>query len=93
MATRSQTKGKPLVNTRDKHRDLIDLFQVRDFSDMGKQELNPFVGAIKGVAGIIHCASPLTYDVKDAEGELIKPAVRGARAMLETAAAEPKVKG
>lgn len=65
----------------------LDLMQVADFSASAS-----FDKAVQGVDGIIHVASPFTYDTKDNEEELVKPAIAGVKAVLEAAAKQSSVK-
>lgn len=50
------------------------------------------VQAVKGCDGIIHLASPFTYEATDFETQLLKPAVEGTTTILKACLAEPKVK-
>lgn len=54
---------------------------------------NAFDEAVRGVAGVIHTASPFVFDVKDNERDLLDPAVKGTTRVLEAVAAHaPQVK-
>ncbi|KAF9877963.1 NAD dependent epimerase/dehydratase [Colletotrichum karsti] len=64
----------------------MDFVQIEDFEKLGV-----FSQAVQDVDGIIHVASPFTYDTKDNEKELIIPAINGVRSILEAAAANPKI--
>ena len=48
--------------------------------------------AIQGCAVVFHTASPFTVDVKDPQKELVDPAVKGTRNVLEAAARAPSVR-
>ena len=86
-ATRSNQKGESLKAARPEHSSLLDTVQIKDFSESAS-----FAEAIQGVTGVIHVASPFTYDVKDLEKELVRPAIAGVKAILAAAAASPDVK-
>lgn len=47
-----------------------------------------FHEAVQGVDGIIHVASPFTYDTINNEEELVKPAIAGVKAVLSAAKQE-----
>ncbi|KUI69592.1 hypothetical protein VM1G_04828 [Cytospora mali] len=52
-----------------------------------------FDEAVKGVAGVVHTASPFLLEVKDNEKDLLDPAVKGTSRILEAVAAHaPQVK-
>lgn len=51
-----------------------------------------YAEAMAGCAIVFHTASPFTSSVKDPQRELIDPAVKGTRNVLETAARTPGVK-
>ncbi|CDK24811.1 unnamed protein product [Kuraishia capsulata CBS 1993] len=91
LATRSMAKAEEFIAQRQKFADRIEPFQIEDFCSSSDQP-NPFLEAVKGCDGIIHAASPLSYDVTNAEEELIKPAIRGVKIVLEAAITEPKIK-
>ncbi|KAF2011376.1 NAD dependent epimerase/dehydratase [Aaosphaeria arxii CBS 175.79] len=86
-ATRSLEKGESLKAARPKYTELLDIVQVTDFS-----EPTSLLDAVKDVTGVIHVASPFTFNVTDNEKELIKPALAGVRAILEAAAENSNVK-
>ncbi|KAI0463262.1 hypothetical protein LJB42_003283 [Komagataella kurtzmanii] len=90
LATRSIEKAQQFAKKRPQFSSLIEPVQITDFTS--KSTENPFINAVKGCDGIIHAASPLSYDVKDVEEELIKPAIHGVRVVLEAAVTEPRVK-
>ena len=52
-----------------------------------------FRDAVRGVDGIIHVASPFTYDTSNNEEELVKPAIAGVKAVLQAAEQENKEGG
>lgn len=65
----------------------LDIVEVPDFSASAS-----FKDAVQGVDGVIHVASPFTYNTTDNEKELVKPALAGMKAVLEAAAHEERVK-
>ncbi|KAH7376815.1 3-beta hydroxysteroid dehydrogenase/isomerase family protein [Plectosphaerella cucumerina] len=86
-ATRSLSKGEAMKKARPDYDGKLEFVQVGDFSDGGD-----FAEAVKGMDAVIHVASPLSYDTKDNEKELIIPAISGVKAIMAAAAAEPSVK-
>lgn len=48
--------------------------------------------ALKGCDGVLHLASPFSYNAKDFETELMKPAIQGTTCMLSACLHEPSVK-
>ena len=52
---------------------------------------DPF-GKLMDVDGVLHMASPYIMTVKDAQRDLVDPAVMGTLSMLQAAAANPRVK-
>ncbi|EED17940.1 3-beta hydroxysteroid dehydrogenase/isomerase family protein [Talaromyces stipitatus ATCC 10500] len=86
-ATRSLVKGKAMLQARSKYEDLLEFVQIDDFQNPGG-----LVEAVKDVDGIIHTASPFTYDTTDNENELIIPAINGVRAVFEAASTNPKIR-
>jgi nucleoside-diphosphate-sugar epimerase len=73
--------------TRPQYAAQLDIVQVADFAASAS-----FKDAVEGVDGIVHVASPFTYNTTDNEKELVKPAIAGVKAVLEAAAQEEKVK-
>ena len=55
-------------------------------------EEGSYAEAMAGCAIVFHTASPFTTSVKDPQRELIEPAVKGTRSVLETAARTASVK-
>ncbi|KAL2169333.1 hypothetical protein VTG60DRAFT_6107 [Thermothelomyces hinnuleus] len=87
-ATRSMTKGEAMMKARPQYAGKLDFVQISDFDQMNNNEqLSIFDEAVKGVDGVIHTASPLTYNTTNNETELILPAINGVRALLAAAAA------
>ncbi|KAL4973381.1 hypothetical protein BDW66DRAFT_162102 [Aspergillus desertorum] len=81
-ATRSLAKGEEMMKARPQYKEQLEFVVINDFENPGG-----LVEAVKGVDGIIHTASPFTYDTKDNEKELIIPAINGVKAVFEAAAA------
>ena len=75
---RSKRKAEAMLATRAKHASQLDFCFIEDLTSPGV-----FDNAVKGVDGVIHIASPYKYDFKDNEKELIIPAIKGVRSMLE----------
>ncbi|KAJ4356581.1 uncharacterized protein N0V89_004616 [Didymosphaeria variabile] len=86
-ATRSIQKGELMKISRPQYAAQLEIVQVSDFSASAS-----FKDAVQGVDGVIHVASPFTYNTTDNEKELVKPAIAGVKAVLEAAAQEEKVK-
>ncbi|KAL3298627.1 NAD dependent epimerase/dehydratase [Colletotrichum asianum] len=86
-STRTLAKGEEMIKTREQYADKLDFIEVGDF-----ENTNVFDGKMEGIDGIIHVASPFTYDVKDNERELIRPAKNGVHAIMSAAAAQPNIK-
>ncbi|KAH8680663.1 NAD dependent epimerase/dehydratase [Xylariales sp. PMI_506] len=85
-ATRSLGKGDLMIKARPQFQDKLDFVQVEDFEKNGV-----FNEAVKGVNGVIHVASPLTYDTTDNEKELILPAINGVRSIMEASATNSSI--
>lgn len=74
---------------RPQFRDRLDFVETGDFSDPACDLSAALAG---GIDAVVHVASPLTYDTRDNERELIIPAINGVRAVLGAAAAAGTVK-
>lgn len=85
VAVRSEAKFQALVSHFGSSN--LSCVVVKDITST--TELVP---AVKNCDAIFHLASPYTYNVTDYENELMVPAVRGTTAIMEAAAAEPRVK-
>ncbi|KAJ4308951.1 hypothetical protein N0V84_011786 [Fusarium piperis] len=85
-ATRSIEKGNAMVKARPQHAASLEFVQIQDFENPGGLE-----EAVDGVDGVIHVASPFTYDTTDNEKELIIPAINGVRAILEACTTNPAI--
>ncbi|RDW90018.1 uncharacterized protein DSM5745_01793 [Aspergillus mulundensis] len=80
-ATRSMAKGEAMIAARPQYKDKLEFVQIDDFESPGG-----LVEAVSGVDGIIHTASPFTYNTTNNEKELIIPAINGVNAVFEAAA-------
>ncbi|OAA66500.1 NAD dependent epimerase/dehydratase [Niveomyces insectorum RCEF 264] len=80
-ATRSLAKGKAMIKARPQFASALDFVEIDDFGNPGRLD-----DAVHGIDAVIHVASPLTYDTKDNEKELIIPAINGVKAILEASA-------
>ncbi|KAK4160603.1 hypothetical protein QBC43DRAFT_381229 [Cladorrhinum sp. PSN259] len=92
IAARSPSKGESMLAARlpqfaasTTAGSLLDYVTVPDFSAGKKINLSPALEG--GIDGIIHVASPFTYDTQNNEAELIIPAINGVKAILSAAAA------
>ncbi|KAK3370697.1 hypothetical protein B0H63DRAFT_487445 [Podospora didyma] len=88
--TRSAAKGASMIAARPQHAGRLDFVQISDFSSPDIDLSGAFAGI--DINGVVHVASPFTYDTLDNEKELILPAINGVRAMLAAAAASKTVK-
>ncbi|KAL5355638.1 hypothetical protein BJX96DRAFT_184234 [Aspergillus floccosus] len=86
-ATRSPAKGEAMMQARPQQAENLEFVQIEDFESPGG-----LVEAVKDVDGVIHTASPFTYDTTDNEKELVRPAINGVQAVLEAASTNPNVK-
>ncbi|KAH9893108.1 3-beta hydroxysteroid dehydrogenase/isomerase family protein [Xylariomycetidae sp. FL2044] len=86
-ATRSLAKGDLMKQARPQYATQLDFVLIGDF-----QSPSGLDDAVKGIDAVIHVASPLTYDTKDNEKELIIPAINGVKAVLEACAKAKSVK-
>ncbi|KNA23414.1 hypothetical protein SOVF_024980 [Spinacia oleracea] len=55
-------------------------------------EEGSFDAAVEGCEGVFHTASPLIYDFKDPQAELLDPAVKGTLNVLNSCAKVPSIK-
>ncbi|KAL0944860.1 3-beta hydroxysteroid dehydrogenase isomerase family protein [Colletotrichum truncatum] len=86
-ATRSLRKGEAMIKARPQYADKLDFVQIEDF-----QNSNVFHGKMDGIDGVVHAASPFTYDVQDNDKELIQPAKNGVRSIMAAAESHPSIK-
>ncbi|CAK7206093.1 hypothetical protein SEUCBS139899_008876 [Sporothrix eucalyptigena] len=87
-ATRSLVKGNAMIQARLQYASSLDFVQIDDFAKPD----NPLDHAVDGIDAVIHVASPLTYDTKDNEKELIIPAINGVKSILEASQRSKTVK-
>ncbi|KAF2837484.1 NAD(P)-binding protein [Patellaria atrata CBS 101060] len=85
--TRSPKKGEFLRQARSSYSSRLDIVQIKDFSEAASLE-----NVVKDIDGVIHVASPFTYDILDNEKELVLPAIAGVTSILEASLSNPKVK-
>ncbi|KAL4937306.1 hypothetical protein BDV06DRAFT_227064 [Aspergillus oleicola] len=76
-ATRSPAKGEAMVKARPQYKDRLEFVRIDDFESPGGLE-----DAVRGVDGVVHAASPFTYNTTNNEKELITPAINGVKAIL-----------
>ncbi|KAJ5415199.1 hypothetical protein N7465_003894 [Penicillium sp. CMV-2018d] len=86
-ATRSQEKGDAMIKARPQHSGRLEFVQIDDFERPGG-----LIEAAQGVDGVIHTASPFTYNTTNNERELILPAINGVRAVLEAASRNANIR-
>ncbi|KAL3472024.1 hypothetical protein BJX99DRAFT_13511 [Aspergillus californicus] len=86
-ATRSLAKGNAMMKARPQYTDRLEFVQINDFERPGG-----LVEAVKDVDGIIHTASPFTYDTTNNEKELIIPAINGVNAVFAAASTNPRIR-
>lgn len=88
VACRSQDKFETLLMAIDStKRSMISHTVVLDISD-----IDELTAAVKGCTGILHLASPFTYNVIDFTKELLEPAFNGTIRVLEAAISEKRIK-
>ncbi|KAH6957899.1 dihydroflavonol-4-reductase [Ilyonectria sp. MPI-CAGE-AT-0026] len=75
---RSRTKAQRMVDSQKNFADRLDFYYIDDLTTPGV-----FQDAMADIDGVIHLASPLNYQVADKENELIVPAIKGVRSILE----------
>ncbi|RAQ63366.1 hypothetical protein COH21_012942, partial [Aspergillus flavus] len=86
-ATRSKQKGEQMKAARPQHASRLEFVDIQDFSQIGV-----FDDIMEGIDGVIHVASPFTYDTKNNEQELINPAINGVKSILSASAKQASVK-
>ncbi|KAJ5648506.1 NAD(P)-binding protein, partial [Penicillium lividum] len=77
------------VNVRKNFLGYSDRLSFTIVEDMAKP--GAFDEAVRGVDGVIHTASPFTFEVQDQEKDLLQPAIRGTTSILQAALAEPRI--
>ena len=85
-AVRDVAKGQQLRTDRLAFAENLEIVQISDFKEPGS-----LAQAVKGIDGIIHVASPFTYDIQDNEKDLVIPALNGVKSVLAAAAKEPNI--
>ncbi|KAJ5811817.1 hypothetical protein N7474_008118 [Penicillium riverlandense] len=80
-ATRSLAKGDAMIQSRSQFASLLDFVEIDGFENPGRLD-----EAVKDIDAVIHVASPLTYDTKNNEKELVIPAINGVKVVLEASA-------
>lgn len=88
VAVRDKVKGDSLLETRRPYAGQIDIALIKDF----KEASASLDEAVEGVDGIIHVASPFSYDIKSNEEDLVRPAINGVTSLLASAAKSTTVK-
>ncbi|WYZ33728.1 hypothetical protein EsH8_I_000004 [Colletotrichum jinshuiense] len=77
---RSKQKADAFLSARCHYASKLEFYFIEDLTDPGA-----FDEAVKDIDGVIHVASPLNYDVNDNEKDLVIPALKGVRSMLDAA--------
>ncbi|KAL1852831.1 hypothetical protein VTK73DRAFT_9123 [Phialemonium thermophilum] len=85
-ATRTLAKGHAMAAARPEHASSLDFVEIDDFERPGRLDI-----AVEGVDAVIHVASPLTYNTKNNEKELIIPAINGVKGILEASTKSGRV--
>ncbi|KAK5258041.1 hypothetical protein LTR40_008699, partial [Exophiala xenobiotica] len=86
-AARNMKKAEEMRQARRAHADRLDFVQIADFT-----QGSSLADAVAGVDGIIHVASPLNFNAKDNEKDVVLPAIQGVKSVLQAAAKEPSIK-
>lgn len=81
-------KAQQMKDARPQYADQLDFVQVADFTGSSSS----FADAVKGIDGIVHLASPLSFKPRDNEKDVVLPAIQGVKSVLRAAAREPSVK-
>ncbi|KIW20290.1 hypothetical protein PV08_00865 [Exophiala spinifera] len=89
-AARNMGKAQLMKDARPQYADQLDFVQVADFA--GSSSTSSFTDAVKGIDGIVHLASPLSFKPGDNEKDVVLPAIQGVKSVLHAAAREPSVK-
>ena len=85
---RNASKAKLLVDYIEKKHGNKNLLEIVDIPDMVDE--HAYDDAVKGVSGIVHLASVLSFS--DNPDEVIPPSVKGTLNILKAATLEPKIK-
>jgi len=83
---RSATKADQMIQARPQHHGRLDFVIIEDLTQPGV-----FDESVKDVDGIIHCASPVDYTVKDVEQGLLRPAIDITKSIIQAAASAPNI--
>ncbi|PYH44087.1 SDR family oxidoreductase [Aspergillus saccharolyticus JOP 1030-1] len=75
---RSEQTAEKVRSIFPEYKEKLSFAIVQDIAQPGA-----FDEAVKGVQGIIHTASPFQFRVEDNERDLLQPAIRGTRSLLE----------
>ncbi|KAJ3486855.1 hypothetical protein NLI96_g3939 [Meripilus lineatus] len=78
--TRSLPKSQQMLRDRPQYVDRLEFHVISDLTHPGV-----FDEVVQGVDGIIHVASPLTFEITDNERDMLLPAIEGAKAVLQAA--------
>ncbi|KAK9452554.1 hypothetical protein V1511DRAFT_507561 [Dipodascopsis uninucleata] len=81
VGSRTLQKAQTFVNERPQYGKLLSYALISDFSS-SESDLDE---AAEGCDGIIHVASPFSYDISNAEEELVIPAIAGVKAVMVAA--------
>lgn len=84
---RSQKKADFIINKYPQYKDKLDFVIVEDIANEGA-----FEGALDGISGIFHLASPFHFKINDNKKDMLDPAIKGTTGILETALKFPSVK-
>lgn len=76
---RNQRSIDNILATHNASKDSLEIIQVPDITKLGAYDK-----AVEGVDGVVHMASPFTFQVTDNETDLILPAINGTLRILES---------
>ena len=106
-ATRSLEKGDSMIKARPQHSGRLEFVQIDDFERPGGLvEAVQGVDGVIHTASVSYSvfdsrllpvtedsfAQPFTYNTRNNERELVRPAINGVRAVLEAASTNPKIR-
>ena len=86
-AARNMKKAEEMRQGRGSQADRLDFVQIADFT-----QGSSLADAVEGVDSIIHLASPLNFNAKDNEKDVVLPAIQGVKSVLHAAAKEPSIR-
>lgn len=78
---RNTAKGEDVKSTHAKYSARLEIAIVDDITRIGA-----FDEAVKGVAGVVHTASPFVTEVENNERDLLHPAIEGTKSVLASVA-------